>query len=286
MKVVEMKHQPQSATKLSFYLRVSSVRSRAAINVARTPINRKVQIFRAMTESSDNVDPQVYKDLQSVEESFDNAEREVLLYQIKLYSPIYEKRDPLLLKIPGFWLSVLEEVETIAEEINFEDTKLLDHLISLKVTRPNLTEPQDFEIEFTFSENEFLDPSSLTLKKYFTRAEGQETTRDEYTSSPVEIKWTKDLTATTSGSRPSFFTFFAWTGLKGDNDLFTYGEEIALLLSDEVYPDALKIWTDAQNIDEEEADDETSRTLENGSVESEDEAEEEEGPPKKKAKSS
>ncbi|CCG82506.1 Nucleosome assembly protein [Taphrina deformans PYCC 5710] len=228
------------------------------------------------------VEPKVFASLQNLESRFHDAEQELLRKQVELYKPLYSERDPLLDQIPKFWVTVIEEKEELEELFNLEDSKLIDHLKSLQVSRED-ADPRNFTISMAFEENDFLDSSHLVLSKSFTHNDDGD---QEYTSKPVEIKWKKDITTQPDGGRPSFFSFFAWTG--GEEDVFLQGEEVALILADEVYPDALKTWTDAQNVDSEDDSDMGSVDIESGDEDDaeEDDGEQQDGPQKKKARTS
>lgn len=224
-------------------------------------------------------EPGVFAELNKLEARFHEAEDQLLKRQVELYKPLYEERDPLLSQIPKFWLTVIEESQDIQELFNVEDLKLLDCLQSIKVTRDN-ADPRNFTVAMTFNENEFLEASDLTMSKKFTRSEDDE----GYTSTPSSIKWKKNITAGSKGARPSFFKFFDWTG--DEDDVFSAGEEVALILADELYPDALKIWTDAQDLGSQGDSEAGSINIDSDDDEDDNEEvpEEDEGPQKKKSK--
>lgn len=237
-------------------------------------------------EEQQHIDPKVFAKLNAIEQRFNKAEEELLKKQVELYNPIYQERDPLLLQIPKFWVTVIGETQELEELFNLEDSKLLDHLLSVKVARKT-ADPKNFSILMTFEENEFLDDSSLILTKDFSRAKEGSAGGDEYTSKAVQISWKKDVTAENAGGRPSFFKFFEWTG--NGQDEFEQGEEVALILADEVYSDALKIWTEAQDLDDDEDSNLGSVDIQSGedddeAEDEEDDEQEQEGPQKKKAK--
>ena len=226
-----------------------------------------------MTELPD-IPSEVLSELNSVESEFHEAETRLLKEQVKLFTPLYEKRDPLTRKVPKFWATVFEESDNLAELIGIEDQQLLSHLIELKVRRAD-EDPRGFTVTMEFDkENEYLQEDSLILTKAFKVRDDSDD--GNLSSTPTTINWVegKDLTKDSSG-RPSFFTFFAWTG--DDKDVFQEGEEVALVLADQLYPDALKIWTDSQEIDSD---------IESVDIDSEDEESDdaEEGPATKKQK--
>lgn len=82
----------------------------------------------------------------------------------------------------------------------------------------------------------------------------------ELVSDAVPIHWAAGRDLTGEGKR-SFFDFFSWTGAPGASDRFEDGEEVAMVLAETVYPDALRLWTDAMQADDDDEDDEESIDL-------------------------
>ncbi|KTW31179.1 uncharacterized protein T551_01252 [Pneumocystis jirovecii RU7] len=220
--------------------------------------------------------------IADIELEFEKAE-------IELRNPLYEKRACVLRKIPKFWPIVLEAApgDELSTYISSEDANVLEHLIDLRVYRPN-EDPRDINIVFEFEPNEYLEQNSLYLEKLFTyssqKAEASSSNSDkepsQLISKKVEIKWkkNKNFTKPAKGVAPSFFTWFSWTG-EGNNDVFEDGEELAIFIAEDLYPNAVKYFTDAlQENEEEDEDAEIDLETENGDETSESE------PPKKKAK--
>lgn len=155
----------------------------------------------------------------------------------------------------------------------------------MRVYRPN-QDPRDIKIVFEFEPNEYLESSSLYIEKLFRyssqKAEASSFNADkepsQLISEKVNIKWKKDrdLTKPTKGVAPSFFTWFSWTG--EDNDVFEDGEELAIFIAEDLYPNAVKYFTDALQENEENEDEEIDLENENGDNIPEVE------PPKKKTK--
>ncbi|KAG4305722.1 hypothetical protein PORY_000632 [Pneumocystis oryctolagi] len=230
--------------------------------------------------------------IADIELEFEKAEVELLKYQVQLFSPLYEKRASILKKIPKFWPIVLEAVpgDDLSVYINADDANVLEHLIDLRVHRPN-EDPRDINIIFEFEQNDYLESSSLYLEKLFIyskqKAEASSNSDKEPSqliSKKVEIKWkkNKDLTKTIKGAAPSFFTWFSWTG--ENNDVFEDGEELAIFIAEDLYPNAVKYFTDAlQENEEEDENAEIDLETENEDETSESESAENE-PPKKKKK--
>ncbi|KAK6333820.1 hypothetical protein TWF730_004003 [Orbilia blumenaviensis] len=94
-----------------------------------------------------------------------------------------------------------------------------------------------------------------------------------------------------AGGQPSFFTWFAWVGKgtdygvdgeieeedddeeKEDGDLFNHGDELALTIADDIYPNAIKYFLESLTGDDEEHDSDLSVT---GDEDDDEEDEEEE----------
>jgi hypothetical protein len=131
--------------------------------------------------------------------------------------------------------------------------QLLSHLSSFKVTRDR-DEPKEVEFTFTFTPNEYLDNSSLTLKKMFSNVQAPDP-ESQITSTKVHIQWKhgKDLTQPVEGVSPSFFTWFAFEGPDKDEADFPDSADIAVELAYEIYPHAHKIYQEAIGGESDEA---------------------------------
>jgi len=68
--------------------------------------------------------------------------------------------------IPEFWLTILKNVDTFAENIQEHDEPILKHLTDIRVTL--IKEPAGFKLDFVFSPNEFFTNEILT-KEYELR---------------------------------------------------------------------------------------------------------------------
>ncbi|EMR09568.1 hypothetical protein PNEG_02154 [Pneumocystis murina B123] len=231
--------------------------------------------------------PTSLDEVADIELEFEKADVELLKHQVQLFNPLYEKRANVLRKIPKFWPIALEAApsDEFSVYINPEDANVLEHLIDLRVYRPN-EDPRDIKIVFEFEPNEYLESNSLYLEKLFRyssqKAEASSSNTDkepsQLISEKVNIKWkkNKDLTKPTKGVAPSFFTWFLWTG--ENNDIFEDGEELAIFIAEDLYPNAVKYFTDALQENEENDDEEIDLENENGDNISEEE------PPKKKTR--
>jgi len=72
-----------------------------------------------------------------------------------------------------------------------------------------------------------------------------------YTSTPVELKWKKNKSLVSKDSE----SFFDWFGYKGENDTFEDGIQVALLLAEDIYPNAIKLFTSSMESEGEEDED-------------------------------
>lgn len=74
-----------------------------------------------------------------------------------------------------------------------------------------------------------------------------ESARISYKSTPTPITWKagQDLTKTKAGQPPSFFTFFSWVNSddEGKKDVFENAHEVAILIAEELYPNAVKLFS-------------------------------------------
>jgi template-activating factor I len=121
--------------------------------------------------------------------------------------------------------------------------QLFAHLTSFKVVRDK-NEPKEVEFAFTFSPNEYLEDDSLELKKSFSNIQAPDS-ESHVTSTKVPIKWKpgKDLTKVVKGIPQSFFSWFAFE--KEGKDDFQSSIEIAIVLADEIYPHAHRIFQES-----------------------------------------
>ncbi|KAK9325646.1 hypothetical protein V1517DRAFT_313944 [Lipomyces orientalis] len=211
---------------------------------------------------------QTYQDLSKLERDFEIAELDILRYSTQKLKPLYDRRREIVEKLEKFWGIALEQMgDDIDQYITPQDAELFEYLSSIDVDRDE-TDPRTFTLTFRFKENPFLEDS--TISKSFTYIDKKDDNEEEdseditdagrirYKSSKVNIKWKKDndLTATPAGSPPSFFTFFDWENSDDESkkDVFAQAHEVAILIADELYPNAVKLFTEA--VEEEDEDDE------------------------------
>ncbi|ANB12095.1 Vps75p [Sugiyamaella lignohabitans] len=212
-------------------------------------------------------------------------------YSTKVLKPVYEERREATRNVPKFWPTVLDSSELLAEYITYEDTEVLDHLVDLYVEWDE-DNVKNFTIHWEFSENDFLETNKVSKRFELVEAEksgegddeDDEDAEDSYTSTPVALKWKKgkNLTKPKDGRDTSFFNWFSFSG-EGPGD-YKGGENIAVIIAEELFPHALKFFADAfsegdlaeYELDDEEDDDEDDEV--------EGDAEHEDAPPRKKSK--
>jgi template-activating factor I len=216
-------------------------------------------------------------------------------------APFYARRRKVVRSLPGFWPTALRGCDELADYISYEDDELLDHLIDLHVTYLDddaaTTDSQSRKIvsrvrfEFEFEENDFLAENQIektfALVSFPVESDGNDDeasgnkkpTQTKYTSTPTKLVWKKHKNLTKGkygASTNSFFNWFRYTG-DGPGD-YSGGDEVALTISEVVFPEAEKLYIAGMGKDgDDDEDDELEDEYDLGS---DDEPE----PPKKKAK--
>ncbi len=157
---------------------------------------------------------------------------------------MYKKRAKLVGAIPRFWGTVLEAEPELQRYLGANELALINSLVDLRVEK-KFQDPRNFTIAFTFAENHYLEAQSLVLSKDFKFVKG----RLVSVAVPIQWKVGKEPTCRSkSTGAPNFFSFFSWEGKDGANgvhDVFDGGEDVALLICDEIYPHALGYYADA-----------------------------------------
>ncbi|KAI0491107.1 nucleosome assembly protein [Xylaria cf. heliscus] len=141
-----------------------------------------------------------YEGLADLEREFEDVETEIIRQQYTLTTPLYEKREKLVAKIPNFWPLVIEQAPPDVDQyIQPSDSAvLLSSLESLTVNHFEIDlggkgDPRSMAIRMNFKENEYFEDKVLEKKFWYRRS------KDGYAglvSEPVPIKWKagKDLT--------------------------------------------------------------------------------------------
>lgn len=228
--------------------------------------------------------------LQALEGEIQEADSKVEQYKQELFSSIYEKRSSLITQVPKFWYVVLAQHEDFQEFIRVEDMPYLENIKNIYVkefledTEKVTIENEEFEIKkkgftITIEFDSSKDLPAQTITKKF-EWELQTNGSKKLISEPVKVQWPKSLNSINPdfiksqakkanrkispeekksyrlGMR-SFWAWFAWTGEKLGKE-FRNGEDLALCISEDIFPAALDYYVLAmpglgeENGDEEE----------------------------------
>ncbi|KAM3161495.1 Vacuolar protein sorting-associated protein 75 [Lachancea thermotolerans] len=227
--------------------------------------------------------------LARVEDEVEKAERETEFLRLKKLSPVYLNRKEAIAGIPGFWKVVLSQHSDFANYVRAADLKYIDCISAIEVTwlcvEDEKADHRDFTVAINFDAIDGDFESQTVLKTfriehdvskfiYRSKRTEEDDLRDEelgfLTSTPTEIKWPKSFDGinpslvtdktTSEGKRnyrtgmKSFFSWFKWTGLKPGKE-FPNGDGLASLISEDLYPNCTKYYTEAQiDLEEEKVD--------------------------------
>lgn len=210
--------------------------------------------------------------LAACEQKMDLAEREAEVFRINKTQLIYAERRDVLRTIPQFWYIVLAENDDFAEYIAVDDLKYLEAIddvyVHYKVVdTQEIADYKDFSITISFKAAQGIEAQEVT-KHFKTVVEDGE---EKITSEAVDVKWPQALDSinpqllkekgplSASAKKQyrqgmkSLFAWFAWTGLKPGKE-FRAGEDLARLIVDQVFPYAVKYYTEALPGDDEDED--------------------------------
>ncbi|SCU95899.1 LAFA_0G03026g1_1 [Lachancea sp. 'fantastica'] len=229
--------------------------------------------------------------LAGVEDDIEKIEKEVEIIRLRKLLPIYERRSKAISGVDGFWKVVLAQHSDFANYVCAADLKYIDCIKSIDIKWPCLeNEEMDsrnvaITIAFEGIEGDF---DAQVVTKFFEiehdttkfKYRGKRTEEDDLrdqelgflTSKPCLVKWPKAFDeinpsfvsdkSTAKGKKnyrtgmKSFFSWFMWTGLKVGKE-FPNGDGLANLLSDDIYPNGTKYYTEAQvDLEDENIDDE------------------------------
>lgn len=253
--------------------------------------------------------------LAECEKNMDKAEREAELFRLKKTQPIFNDRRQILKNIPKFWYIILAENDDFSDYISVEDLKYLESINDIHVEykiaatdEKELKTPKDFTIIISFKDEQQLQqplvPNQTITKEFHVLVEDGE---EKLVSKPVDVQWPSELQSINPkaikqqhnnsikeftkedkknyrlGMR-SFFSWFSWTGEKPGKE-FRNGEDLTRLIIDDLFPYAVKYYTEALPGADEEGNDtsdpEELDLSEDEEEEEQDEQEEEERPSKR-----
>lgn len=206
--------------------------------------------------------------LAECEQKMGDAEKEVEIFRIKKTQAIYADRRAILAAVPQFWYIVMAQNDDFAEYVPAEDLKWMDFVEDIYVEYP-LTgkHHRDFVLSVTFGGEV---PKQTVKKAFFVHEEDGE---EKLTAEGAAVEWPAELAdvcpATIRAQKKdqftadqkkryrqgmkSFFAFFEWTGEKPGKE-FKAGEDLARLIVDDIFPNAVRYYVEAANQDESEVD--------------------------------
>lgn len=205
-------------------------------------------------------------ELAGCEKEMDEAEKDAEIYRIRKTQEIYAKRRSILRNIPKFWYIVLAENDDFSEYLGIDDLKYLEAINDIYVhynvaDSDDISHYRDYSITLSFKDNELIQDQTITKEFKTSIEEGEEKLYLE----PVDVNWPKELDSinprlikeqTKAGElskeqkkqyrlgMKSFFAWFAWTGKKPGKE-FRNGEDVARLITDDLFPYAVKYYTEA-----------------------------------------
>lgn len=245
--------------------------------------------------------------MQTIEKQQQKTDLDVQKYKVGLTKPIFVHRRKVLSKIPKFWYIVLAQHEDFQEYIETEDMKYFEYLTDIYVEKMvdsngSNDDPKTYSLTMSFN-SPHGEIANQTVTKYFYTETNPDTGYESVKSHKADIKWPKEFNDVNpilikknhkKGTKwsheekknyrigmKSFFAFFTWTGEKSGKE-YRYGEELAELFSEDIFPLAVDYYTLAApglGKDNEEEDENTSS--EELDIESD---EDEDEPEKKKQK--
>ncbi|KJP88615.1 aspartic acid-rich protein [Plasmodium fragile] len=193
--------------------------------------------------------------------------------------PLFEKRDEIIEKVPGFWANTLRKHPALSDIVP-EDIDILNCLVKLDL-KDNMDNNGSYKITFTFNEKakEYMEP--LTLVKHVTFDNNQEKVVE-----CTRIKWKdgKNPIAAVSNNRSDLdnempkWSIFEWFTTEELQDKPDVGE----LIRREIWHNPLSYYLGLEDFDDfdedfdEEFDDDDDEDDDDEDDEDEDDDEEEE----------
>ncbi|SGZ57020.1 CIC11C00000002988 [Sungouiella intermedia] len=232
------------------------------------------------------------------EQQMGEADKDAEIYRIKKTQTIYKKRSEITKEIPQFWYIVLAQNDDFADYVRAEDLKYLDFVEDIYVhfdiaDSDQVSNYRDFSITISFKDDSGVVPTQTVTKKFqVSEKDGEEVLLSE----AVEVQWPQELADICPSTirekkkgdsysadekkkyrqgMKSFFAWFEWTGHKPAKE-FRSGEDLARLILDDLFPNAVRYYAEA--IKNDNGSDVDSSEGEELDISDEDE------PPKKKQK--
>ncbi|SPJ10260.1 nucleosome assembly protein [Plasmodium sp. DRC-Itaito] len=125
------------------------------------PLMPFMQDFEDIQKDIEQLDIKCAHEQMNIQKQYDEKKK-----------PLFEKRDEIIQKVPGFWANTLRKHPALSDIVP-EDIDILNHLVKLDL-KDNMDNNGSYKITFIFGEKakEFMEP--LTLVKHVTFDNNQE----------------------------------------------------------------------------------------------------------------
>ncbi|CAN3374116.1 hypothetical protein DIURU_000947 [Diutina rugosa] len=232
-----------------------------------------------------------FEKLAECETAMAKVDKEVEQFRIDKSAALFNQRRDIVREMPKFWYIALAEHEDFVDLIAMEDLKFLEDVKDIYVDYQDV---DHFTITFEF-DGELVPKQTVTKKFTVTTEDGE----DKITSEAVAIEWPEELKEINpklikeakgadlskedkanyrTGMR-SLFAWFDWTGEKPGKE-FREGDELARVLANDIYVNAVKYYTVALQDDGEDVEVDSSEG-EELDLEDDDDDDDDEQPKKK-----
>lgn len=201
------------------------------------------------------------------EQQMGEADKDAEIYRIKKTQAIYHQRSDITKEIPQFWYIVLAQNDDFADYVRVEDLKYLDFVNDIYVhfdiaDSDLVANYRDFSITISFKDDSGVVPTQTVTKKFqVSEKDGEEVLYSEVASvewpeelaeiSPTNIRKSKKSDGYSADEKKryregmkSFFAWFEWTGHKPAKE-FRSGEDLARLILDDLFPNAVRYYAEA-----------------------------------------
>lgn len=213
--------------------------------------------------------------LAKCEQEMGDAEKDAEIYRIKHTQSIYAKRREITKEIPQFWYIVLAQNDDFGEYVRAEDLKYLDFIediyVHFGIADSEVKNYRDYSISVSFKDDSGVVPTQTVTKNFYVSTEDGE---EKLTADVASVEWPEELKDNcpqtirenkngeyTSDEKKryrlgmkSFFAWFEWTGLKPAKE-FRAGEDLARLILDDLFPNAVRYYAEAIKNDQEDDED-------------------------------
>ncbi|KAI3896985.1 hypothetical protein MKX03_015809 [Papaver bracteatum] len=196
------------------------------------------------------IDVEEYHESIEVEQEFGKKARELQVpIEQKCHEdqrPLYQERNEIVEKFPNFWLLAFLSHYALGDLFSEEDQKIFRFVKSMYVEDEEDV-VSGYRITLNFNKNPYFTNTSLTKKISFRK--------DGVTNlSAVDIKWEVKMDIATeyqhdtSVTNTSFFTWFCAPRVLKP----AYHDEVCGLIKDELWPNAVKYFSNENESDEED----------------------------------